>query len=85
MKIKNKNTTRVTKKSRILLKTLYVSFRASSQELKRIDEVSAHCNMPRSTFVNRAVMDSIAQIEATKKPVKGQRSFVDMCRFIIGK
>jgi len=83
--MKTKPTARAGKKSRASLKTLYVSFRASNQELKRLDDMSNKCGMPRSSFVNRAVMDSIAQIEATKKPPKGQRSFVDMCRFIIGK
>jgi len=83
--MKTKPTARAGKRSRASIKNLYVSFRASDQELKRLNEMSKRCGMARSSFVNRSVMDSIAQIEATKKPAKGQRSFVDMCRFIIGK
>ena len=52
------------RKAKAELKDLYVSFRASGSDIKRIDALAARVGMPRSGFVNRAIMDAIEQIEA---------------------
>jgi len=65
------------------LADVFVSFRITGKELKSLEDVAERCGMSRSTFIRRAMLDSVANINA-KSRSKG-RNFVDMCRFIVGK
>jgi len=62
----------------------YSTFRLSTAELRKLTDLSKRCGIPRSSFVNRAILDTMRQIES-KKTSKSERTFVEMCRFILGK
>ena len=72
-------------KPKATLKELYVSFTASEKDTKRIDSLANRVGMTRSSFVNRAIMDAVAQIEAKSPPDPAGRNFVSMVRFMMNK
>ena len=67
------------------LASVFVSFRLTGREAKTLDDLSARCGMTRSKFVRRAAEDAVVQIERKTRLKAKERTFVDMCRFIIGK
>ena len=67
------------------LASVFVSFRLTGREAKALDDLSARCGMTRSKFVRRAAEDAVVQIERKTRLKAKERTFVDMCRFIIGK
>jgi len=63
---------------------VFISLRLNEKEAKQFADLAKRCGMTRSTFVRRAVEDAVLQIERKARPKAKERTFVDMCRFIIG-
>ena len=64
---------------------VFISLRVTGKDAKALDGLSKRCNMSRSNFVRMAVEDAVVQIERKTRLKAKERTFVDMCRFIIGK
>ena len=64
---------------------VFISLRITGKEAKALDDLSKRCGMSRSNFIRRAVEDTKAQVESKSRPKASERTFVDMCRFIIGR
>jgi len=64
---------------------VFISLRITGKEAKALDDLSKRCGMSRSNFIRRAVEDAKTQVERKSRPKASERTFVDMCRFIIGR
>ena len=67
------------------LQDVFISLRLNAKEAEQFADLAKRCGMTRSTFVRRAVEDAVLQIERKARPKAKERTFVDMCRFIIGR
>ena len=67
------------------LADIFISLRINHKDAKQLDDLSRRCGMTRSNFVRRAVDDAVVQIERKSRPKAKERTFIDMCRFILGK
>jgi len=67
------------------LADIFISLRINHKDAKHLDDLSRRCGMTRSNFVRRAVDDAVVQIERKSRPKAKERTFIDMCRFIIGR
>ena len=63
---------------------VFISLRLNAKEAEQFADLAKRCGMTRSNFVRRAVEDAVLQIERKARPKAKERTFVDMCRFIIG-
>ena len=63
---------------------VFISLRLNEKEAEQFADLAKRCGMSRSNFVRRAVEDAVLQIERKARPNAKDRTFVDMCRFIIG-
>ena len=64
------------------LKTTFVAFRMTEAEIKRVNDMAQRLKMSRSQFMSRAVIDTMDRIEAKRRP---KRTFIELCRYILGK
>ena len=64
------------------LKSTFVAFRMTDAELKRTNDMATRVGMSRSQFMSRAVIDTMDRIEAKRRP---KRTFIELCRYILGK
>ena len=52
-------------------------------ELKRVNDMAKRVGMSRSQFISRSVVDTMDRVEAKRRPNK--RTFIELCRYILGK
>ena len=72
---------RITRK-KSSLKSTFVAFRMTDAELKRVNEMAKRVGMSRSQFISRSVVDTMDRVEAKRRP---KRTFIELCRYILGK
>jgi len=53
-------------------------------EMKRINDMAKRVGMSRSQFISRSVVDTMDRVEAKSETTKG-RTFIGVCRYILGK
>ena len=64
------------------LKTTFFAFRMTDAELKRVNDMAKRVGMSRSQFISRSVVDTMDRVEAKRRP---KRTFIELCRYILGK
>jgi len=64
------------------LKSTFVAFRMTDAEIKRINDMAQRVGMSRSQFISRSVVDTMDRVEAKRRP---KRTFIELCRYILGK
>ena len=64
------------------LKSTFVAFRMTDKEIKRINDMAKRVGMSRSQFISRSVVDTMDRVEAKRRP---KRTFIELCRYILGK
>ena len=64
------------------LKSTFVAFRMTDAELKRVNDMAKRVGMSRSQFISRSVVDTMDRVEAKRRP---KRTFIELCRYILGK
>jgi len=71
-----------TLKPKSKLKSTFVAFRMTDKEIKRVNDMAQRVGMSRSQFISRSVVDTMDRVEAKRRP---KRTFIELCRFILGK
>ena len=66
------------------LKSTFVAFRMTDKEIKRVNDMARRVGMSRSQFISRSVVDTMDRVEAKSETTKG-RTFIGVCRYILGK